>query len=88
MTTTEATPCDPQHGDRVRIVCTSPTPGESTYEGVVHRQAEDLTGFELRGRWITRGQNVHRWFAVDKAAHPNSPAGYSQTTTLIQGAQS
>lgn len=79
---------DPQHGDHVRIVCTGPTPGESIYEGIVHRQPEDLTGFELHGRWITGGKDIHLWFATDQTVHPNSPDGFSQTTTLIQGAQS
>lgn len=77
---------NPQHGDHIRITCTSPT-GESTYEGTVHRQPEDLTGFELKGRWINRGRDIHLWFATDRAAHPNSPAGFTQTTSLIRKAQ-
>ena len=82
------TPCDPQHGDHVRIVCTGPTPGESIYEGHVHRQPDDRDGFELKGRWITGGKDIHLWFATDQAVR-NNPAGeLDQTTTLIQGAQS
>ena len=78
---------DPQHGDHVRIVCTGPTPGESIYEGVVHRQPEDLNGFELKGRWITRGKDVHLWFAVDRVVRGNATPGFGQTTTLIRKAQ-
>ncbi|MFD5631624.1 hypothetical protein [Streptomyces sp. NPDC127072] len=81
------TSLDPQDGDTVRITLTGPTPGESVFEGVVHRQPEDLTGFELKGRWITRGKDVHLWFAVDRVACSNATPGFGQTTTLIRKAQ-
>lgn len=75
---------DPQDGDLVRIVCTGPTPGESIFEGVVHRQPEDLTGFEFKGRWITGGKGVHTWFAIDQCVRSNATPGFDQTTTLIE----
>lgn len=79
---------NPQHGDHVRIVCTGPTPGESVYEGVIHRQPEDTGGFELKGRWITRGKDVHTWFAVDEIVRNNGTPGFDQNTSLIRKAQS
>lgn len=81
-------PYEPRDGDRVRIVCTGPTPGESIYEGVVHRKPVDVNGFELKGRWITGGKDIHLFFAVDRAAHPDSPPGFAQTTSLIRKAES
>jgi hypothetical protein len=77
---------DPQHGDHVRVVCTGPTPGESIYEGVIHRQPEDTGGFELDGRWITGGKDVRLWFAMDQAARDNATPGFDQTTTPIRKA--
>lgn len=78
----------PGHGDHVRIVCTGSTPGESIYEGTVHRQPDDLNGFELHGRWITRGKDIRLWFAVDQAVRGNTTPGFGQTTSLIQKAES